>query len=122
MSRRSQDVGAGIVIHDGSLVALVGCSGSGKSTFTRAHFDRYQVVSSDACRGMVSDDGGNQLATADAFEVLYAIVDQRLSRALLTIIDSTNVTPFARERIFQSAAAHTVPVVAIVLDVPLKFA
>ena len=39
-----------------SLVVLVGASGSGKSTFARKHFKATEVVSSDACRGMVADD------------------------------------------------------------------
>lgn len=33
-----------------SLVALVGVSGSGKSTFARTHFGPYEVISSDFCR------------------------------------------------------------------------
>jgi serine kinase of HPr protein (carbohydrate metabolism regulator) len=39
-----------------SLVVLIGPSGSGKSTFARKHFRPTEVLSSDACRGMVSDD------------------------------------------------------------------
>jgi protein phosphatase len=39
-----------------SLVVLVGASGSGKSTFAREHFSRTEVISSDFCRGLVSDD------------------------------------------------------------------
>ncbi len=37
-----------------SLVVLIGPSGSGKSTFARRHFRPTEVLSSDACRGMVS--------------------------------------------------------------------
>lgn len=43
-----------------SLVALVGPSGSGKSTFAHKHFLPTEVLSSDACRGMVSDDENNR--------------------------------------------------------------
>ena len=39
-----------------SLVLLVGASGSGKSTFAHTHFLETEVVSSDFCRGLVSDD------------------------------------------------------------------
>lgn len=38
-----------------ALVALVGASGSGKSTFARAHFKPTEVISSDYCRALVSD-------------------------------------------------------------------
>ena len=43
-----------------SLVVLVGPSGSGKSTFARRHFQPTEVLSSDFCRGMVSDDENDQ--------------------------------------------------------------
>ena len=44
-----------------SLVVLVGVTGSGKSTFARAHFARTEVLSSDACRGLVADDENDQI-------------------------------------------------------------
>jgi protein phosphatase len=64
-----------------SLVVLVGPSGSGKSTFARKHFLPTQVLSSDYCRGLVSDDENSQAATNDAFEVLHFIAAKR-SRSL----------------------------------------
>ena len=65
-----------------SLVVLIGPSGSGKSTFARRHFRPTEVLSSDACRGMVADDENDQAATKDAFEVLRFIAGKRLSLAL----------------------------------------
>jgi len=73
------------------LVVLVGVSGSGKSTFARAHFKPTEVVSSDFCRGLVADDENDQSATPDAFDVLHYIVGTRLRRGLLTVVDATNV-------------------------------
>lgn len=101
-----------------SLVALVGASGSGKSTFAAEHFGRYEVVSSDMCRGLVSDDENDQSATADAFEVLATIVGKRLAAGRLTVVDATNVTRDARKAVVELARAHDVLPVAIVLDVP----
>ena len=54
-----------------SLVVLIGPSGSGKSTFARKHFLPTEVLSSDACRGMVSDDENNQAVTNEAFALLH---------------------------------------------------
>ena len=51
-----------------SLVVLIGVTGSGKSTFARAHFKPTEVISSDFCRGLVTDDENDQSATAAAFE------------------------------------------------------
>jgi ABC-type phosphate transport system ATPase subunit len=57
-----------------ALVVLIGPSGSGKSTFAKAHFLPTEIVSSDACRGIVSDDENDQSATEEAFDLLHYIV------------------------------------------------
>jgi polynucleotide kinase-phosphatase len=100
------------------LVVLVGVSGSGKSTFARTHFKPTEVVSSDFCRGLVSDDQNDQSATHDAFDVLHYIAGTRLRRGLLTVVDATNVQQEARASLMKLARNHDVLVDAIVLDVP----
>ncbi|WP_086826507.1 polynucleotide kinase-phosphatase [Allokutzneria sp. NRRL B-24872] len=102
------------------LVVLVGASGSGKSTFAREHFGRFEVVSSDFCRGLVADDENDQAASADAFDVLNFIVGKRLTAGRLTVIDATNVQPESRKKLVELARAHDVLPVAIVLDLPEK--
>ncbi|MEO9325100.1 polynucleotide kinase-phosphatase [Nocardioides sp. C4-1] len=104
------------------LVLLVGVSGSGKSTFAARHFRPTQVVSSDACRGLVADDETDQSATPDAFDVLHYIVGTRLRRGLLTVVDATNVQKDARAQLVRLARSHDVLVDAIVLDVPEQVA
>ena len=59
-----------------SLVLLVGPSGSGKSSFGAEAFLPTEVISSDFCRGLVSDDENDQSATGDAFDILHAILPQ----------------------------------------------
>lgn len=105
-----------------SLVVLVGVSGSGKSTFARKHFKPTEVLSSDWCRGLVSDDENSQAATPDAFEVLHFIARKRLAAGKLTVVDATNVQPEARKPLVELAREfHCLPV-AIVLDVPERVA
>ena len=69
-----------LTIPELSLVVLIGASGSGKSTFARTHFKPTEVLSSDACRGLVSDDENDLSATGDAFDVLHFIAARRLAR------------------------------------------
>ena len=103
-----------------SLVVLIGVCGSGKSTFAGNHFGPYEVISSDFCRGLVSDDENDQAATGDAFEVLHYIAGKRLAAGRLTVVDATNVQPESRRALVELARAHDVLPVAIVLDVPEK--
>ncbi|HYN89354.1 MAG TPA: polynucleotide kinase-phosphatase [Ardenticatenaceae bacterium] len=103
---------------DLSLVVLIGASGAGKSTFARTHFKPTEVISSDACRALVSDDENNLECTADAFELLHFIAAKRLAARRLTVIDATNVQPEARKPLMALAREyHTLPV-AIVLNLP----
>ena len=55
-----------VTIPELSLVVLIGVSGSGKSTFARKHFRSSEVLSSDFCRGLVSDDENSPAATPAA--------------------------------------------------------
>ena len=101
-----------------SLVVLIGASGSGKSTFAREHFLATEVLSSDYCRGLVSDNENDQSATLDAFAVLHFIAAKRLARGRLTVIDATNVQPTARKPLIQLARDYHCLPVAIVLNPP----
>lgn len=103
-----------------ALVVMVGVSGSGKSSFARKHFKRTEIVSSDECRALVSDDENDQAATNDAFDLLKHLVGIRLRRGLLTVIDATNVQESSRKGLVALAREfHCLPV-AIVLDLPEK--
>ncbi|MDQ2682416.1 MAG: AAA family ATPase, partial [Chloroflexota bacterium] len=107
-----------LTIPNPSLVVLVGVSGSGKSSFARKHFLPTEVVSSDFCRGLVSDDENSQEATTDAFDVLHYIAGKRLKRGLLTVIDATSVQREARAPLVRLAREHHAIPVAIVLNIP----
>jgi polynucleotide kinase-phosphatase len=101
-----------------ALVVLVGASGSGKSTFARAHFRPSEVISSDFCRALVSDDENDQGATTDAFELLRFIAGKRMARGRLTVIDATSVKRDDRSTLVQLAREHHFLPVAIVFDLP----
>jgi protein phosphatase len=101
-----------------SLVALVGASGAGKSTFAARHFLPTEVVSSDACRALVADDENDRTASGDAFDVLHYITGKRLAAGRLTVVDAANVWPEGRRALIRLARQHHVLAVAIVLDIP----
>ena len=99
-------------------MVLIGASGSGKSTFARAHFRATEVLSSDYYRGVLADDELDQSATKDAFEVLHYIAGKRLAAGRLTVIDATNVQPEARKPLLALARKHHWLAAAIVFDLP----
>ena len=109
-----------ITIPELSLVVLIGPSGCGKSSFAREHFKSTEVLSSDFCRGLVSDDENSQEATNDAFDVLHFIARKRLAAGRLTVVDATSVQPEARKPLVALAREFHVLPVAIVLNLPEK--
>ncbi|MAU11904.1 MAG: polynucleotide kinase-phosphatase [Anaerolineaceae bacterium] len=107
-----------LTIPEFALVVLIGASGSGKSTFAKKHFGPFETVSSDFCRGLVSNDENSQAASNDAFDILHAIAAKRLKNMKLTVIDATNVQAAGRKNLINLARQYHALPVAIVLDVP----
>ncbi|MFF7196576.1 polynucleotide kinase-phosphatase [Streptomyces sp. NPDC008079] len=105
-------------VTDLSLVVLIGATGSGKSTFAARHFKPTEVISSDFCRGLVSDDENDQSVSADAFDVLHYIAGKRLAAGRRTVVDATNVQAESRRELIKLAREYDVLPIAVVLDVP----
>ena len=101
-----------------SLVVLIGVSGAGKSAFARKHFLPTEVISSDYCRALVSDDENDLSVTSAAFEIMHFIAAKRLEAGRLTVIDATNVQMEARKPLVALARQYHALPVAIVLDLP----
>jgi F420-dependent oxidoreductase-like protein len=98
-----------------ALVVLVGPVASGKSTWAERWFAG-QVVSSDSMRAIVGEGEHDQRASKDAFAVLEDVLDRRLRRGLLTVVDSLALDGKQRERYRAIAAKHGVSCVAVVFD------
>lgn len=103
-----------------SLVVLIGPSGAGKSSFAAKHFKPTEVLSSDLCRALVSDDENNQAATGDAFDVLHYIAAKRLAAGKMTVVDATNVKPEDRKPLVALARRYHCLPVAVVFNLPEK--
>lgn len=108
-----------ITIPERALILLIGVSGSGKSTFARQHFRPAEIVSSDHYRAVVADDENDQMATKDAFDLVHQVVDKRLKRSLLTVIDATNVKISDRKRFLEQAQTFNSQAVAFIFDLPI---
>ena len=105
-----------IEIPEFALVALIGATSSGKSTFAKKHFLPTEILSSDFFRGMVSDDENNQKVSKEAFDLLFYAANKRLDLMKTTVIDATNVQPAARKQIIDLAREQNVHSVAISLS------
>jgi len=100
------------------LIVLMGSSAAGKSTFARRHFKPSEIVSSDACRAMVADDETVKDANQDAFDLVHFIIEKRLKRGLLTVVDATNLQPEGRRKLVEIARKHHLFPIAIALNLP----
>ena len=109
-----------ITIPELSLVLLIGASSAGKSTFAHRHFKPTEILSSDFCRGLVSDDENDMDATKAAFDVLHYIAVKRLAARRLVVVDATNLKPEDRKPFVDLAREYHVLPIAIVLEPPQK--
>ena len=109
-----------IEIPEFALVAMIGATSGGKTTFAHKHFKDTEVLSSDFFRAMVSDDENDQTVSKDAFELLYNAADKRLDHMKTTVVDATNLQKSARQQVLDLARRQNVHSVAIVLDLPEK--
>lgn len=100
------------------LVVLVGPSGAGKSHWAAQQFREGQVVSSDALRALVGEGPHDQRAGTDAFAVLDQVVERRLRRGLLTVVDSLALDADRRRGYVDTARRHGVDCFAVAFDVP----
>src|SRR4051794_18676200 len=88
------------------LVVLVGPSGSGKSTWAAEQFPPERIVSGDRLRALVGEGEHDQRAGTDAFAVLDLVLDRRLRRRLLTVIDTLGLDRDRRRAYIALARRH----------------
>jgi F420-dependent oxidoreductase-like protein len=109
-----------IRLPDPCLVVLVGPTAAGKSWWAERWFPSDAIVASDRLRAVVGVGERDQRASRDAFEVLDLIVEKRLARRLLTVVDTTGLEPARRAAWRAVAQRHGVPAYAVVFDTTEK--
>lgn len=106
-----------IIIGKKTLVFIVGLPGSGKSTFAMNHFPADSIVSTDRIRQEISNNPANQLVSGKAFEIAKTLVEERLRRGEIAVVDAQNLSEDTRAQFYQAAEANAAKVEAIFLDV-----
>ena len=101
-----------------TLVVLVGPSGAGKSHWAASQFPASAIVSSDALRALVGMGEHDQRAGTDAFALLDQVLERRLARGLLTVVDTLGLDPERRAVYLRIARNSGFTPVAVVFDTP----
>jgi F420-dependent oxidoreductase-like protein len=116
----SDDVPGQVRLPTRALVVLIGPSGAGKSDWARRHFRDEQIVSSDELRALVGEGPHDQHAGTDAFDVLDLVLERRLRRGLLTVVDSLGLDTQRRRGWIAAARRHGLACHAVAFDTPAK--
>ena len=103
-----------------SLVVLVGAIGSGKTTWARNNFRLNEIVSLASLRGAVGENDHDRKATRVAFELLERIVDVRLERGLLVVIDTDGLDDGRRARWLGVARSNSIPAWAVLFATDIE--
>jgi F420-dependent oxidoreductase-like protein len=100
------------------LVVLAGPSGAGKSVWAAENFRPDQIVSSDRLRELVGVGEHDQRAGTDAFDVLALVLERRMRRGLVTVVDTLGLDAKRRQAWIDTARRHGVSCHAVSFDTP----
>ena len=103
-----------------TAIVLCGAAGSGKSTFAAKHFLPTEIVSSDECRALISDDPSNQAVSPEAFQLMHYIVEKRLRVGRLTVADATHLTREERRPLLRITRRFGFNAAILIFDVPVE--
>jgi predicted kinase len=93
----------------GTLIAMVGPAGAGKSTWLAAQAPPQAIISSDHLREVICDDPSVQEANADVFRLQHELAAARLRRGHTAILDATHLTGASHTAVRTLAAATGAP-------------
>ncbi|MBB1252557.1 AAA family ATPase [Streptomyces sp. OF3] len=101
----------------GSIVALIGVSGSGKTTFA-ARYPATWRICLDQYRLMATDSEADQTATPVAARIQDLLLDACLARSLTVLVDATNLHLHVRAKLLAKGRYWSKPVHAVLFDMP----
>lgn len=101
------------------LILLVGCSGSGKSTFAKTYLDANQNVkylSSDKLRAVFGKSESDQSVTFQVFDAIKSMVNEYLKNGDDVMVDATSLNIKERKDYLNTAKTYNVETTAIVFE------
>lgn len=107
-----------LLLSPGTLCVLVGPPGCGKSTLASRYPDSWRICL-DRFREAATDSEADQTGSSVAAEIQNLLLDARLARGLITVVDSCNVHPHVRAGLLARARYWQRPIVAVLFDTPL---
>ena len=109
-----------IRIPEFSMIVMVGPTASGKSTLAGRLFQESEVISSDNCRRMITDDPNNMEISGEAFGLLHNILEARLKQRRLSVVDATNLEAHHRRSLLEIAQQNNCHAAAILMETPQR--
>jgi len=97
-----------LTLRPGDAVMMIGPCGSGKSTFLKAHFKSTQILSTDAMRGVITDNVNDQTCSKQAHEAVAYFLGLRSSRGMITALDATFLHSKSRDQMRDALKASGV--------------
>jgi polynucleotide kinase-phosphatase len=99
------------------LVALVGPRDNAKAAFTRSQFAASELVAEHTCRDLVADaaSADERQTIDDARELVHHVVEIRLRRRLLTVVDVVSLDAGQCRQLIRLADRHDLPFEALAL-------
>ena len=110
-------------IEEGTLVIILGLSGSGKTVLAKKLTEKYEGminVSNDKWRNILCGNEANQTRNDEVYEKVNEEIENSLKENKRVVMDATNLYKVSREKLYEIARKNNNPILVLFLNVPLE--